>query len=98
MILGKLTYSKFWENNYKFVSNATTIARLRTERPQLLELSDVEMVQNVLLGGIHNTPDSQRHQPQFHTTTCAWHTEVVIVLRQGYVPAKVTQIKHKFPI
>jgi len=27
----------------------------------------------ILLGGTHNTLDSQRHQPQSHTTTCEWH-------------------------
>jgi hypothetical protein len=27
----------------------------------------------ILLGGIHNTLDSQRHQPKSHTTTCEWH-------------------------
>jgi hypothetical protein len=27
----------------------------------------------ILLGGTHNTLDSQRHQPQSHTTACEWH-------------------------
>ena len=27
----------------------------------------------ILLGGTRNTSDSQRHQPQSHTTACEWH-------------------------
>jgi len=51
-------------------------------------------LKTILLGGTQNTLDSQRHQPQSHTTTCEWHAvqQVGATVPEQYVHCSVVYV------